>query len=154
MSEEILAEWTATDDEGDGGLPFVPPLASDNTPGLIHTIRPSGSRTWGMTDGAAEIGLATGNTPGLFGGIFDFDGAEFPSTKINGQTPIPVYAKRVKDIHGNVWPLSDLVGDPWQAATVASCILPDGTPLCLRLRTDCHGHTLIFELATDQYYSS
>ncbi len=154
MSEEILAELTATDAEGDGGLPYVPPLASANTPGLIHTIRPSGSTTWSMTNGVAEIGWATGNSPGLFGGITDLDADFYPDSLNLGRAQLPVYAKKVQDIHGNVWPLSDLVGDPWQAATVASCILPDGTPLYLRLRTDCHGHTLIFELATDQYYSS
>lgn len=43
MSEEILAEWTATDAEGDGGLPYVPPLAQfggarQTVPGLLTGI--------------------------------------------------------------------------------------------------------------------
>lgn len=43
MSEEILAEWTATDAEGDGGLPYVPPLAQfgaerETVPGLLAGI--------------------------------------------------------------------------------------------------------------------
>ena len=43
MSEEILAELTATDDEGDGGLPYVPPLAQygaerETVPGLLAGI--------------------------------------------------------------------------------------------------------------------
>ena len=44
MSEEILAEMTATDAEGDGGLPYVPPLAQfggerETVPGLFAGLQ-------------------------------------------------------------------------------------------------------------------
>lgn len=154
MSEEILAEMTATDAEGDGGLPYVPPLASDATPGLIHAVRPSYCYSWSVNSGAVEIGYANQSVPGLFGGISDHDAIFYPDGMNNGRVQLPVYAKSVQDINGDVWPLSELEDDSWQAATVAACVLPDGTPLYLRLRTACHGHALIFELSTSNYYSS
>lgn len=154
MSEEILAEMTATDAEGDGGLPYMPPLASEAAPGLISSVLPSFKYSWGVSNGVAEIGFASSDLPGLFGGISDLHATVYPSMTNNGLTTLPVYAKNVQDIYGFTWPLSDLDDDPWQAATVASCVLPDGTPLYLRLRTACHGHTLIFELSTSEYYSA
>ena len=93
--------------------------------------------------------LANPATAGLVTGVRDFDGTELPD---NGELPLPVYAKQVKDIYNNVWPLSELTGGPWQAANVAKILLPDGTPLFLRLHTERNGDTLIFEFSNNEYY--
>lgn len=93
--------------------------------------------------------LANPDQPGIVTGLSDFDGMAQPN---NGELPLPVYAKQVKDIYNNVWPLSELTGGPWQAATVAKIIQPDGTPLFLRLHTERNGDTLIFEFSNNEYY--
>ena len=154
MSEEILAEMMLTDEQGDSGHPYIPPLANTPTPGLIYTIQPSANSNWSLNGGCAQIGIASPTTPGLFAGLMDYDNGYYPEAATNYIIPLPVYAKRVQDIHGNQYALSELVGEAWQAATLATCTLPDGTTLYLRLRTDRNGDTLIFELSTNQYYSS
>lgn len=74
----------------------------------------------------------------------------------DGLIPIPVYAKAVRDVDGKVWLLSELsdgtAEGEWQAATVARCTLPDGTPLALRVHTQGLGNVLCFELVTNSYY--
>lgn len=93
--------------------------------------------------------LANPGQAGIVTGLSDFDGTIQPD---NGNLPLPVYSKNVKDIYNNVWPLSELTGGPWQAANVAKIILPDGTPLFLRLHTERNGDTLIFEFSNNEYY--
>lgn len=154
MSEEILAEMMLTDEQGDSGHPYIPPLANTPTPGLIYTIQPSANSNWSLNGGCAQIGVASPTIPGLFAGLQDYDGSYFPDGLKRYVVDLPAYAKRVQDIHGNQYALSELVGGVWQAATIATCTLPDGTNLYLRLRTDRNGDTLIFELSTNQYYSS
>jgi len=99
--------------------------------------------------------LANHDRAGLVTGLRDYDGSELPD---NGELPLPVYAKCVQDVNGNIVPLSELCEDGnlggWQAATVASCALPDGTPLFLRLHTKRNGDTLVFELTTKGGYSA
>lgn len=66
MSEEILAELTATDAEGDGGLPYVPPLAQygeerETVPGLLAGVQLVGSlKTPYIADGVAYLPLTPG----------------------------------------------------------------------------------------------
>lgn len=66
MSEEILAEWTATDAEGDGGCPYVPPLAQygeerETVPGLLAGVQLVGSlKTPYIANGVAYLPLTTG----------------------------------------------------------------------------------------------
>ena len=93
--------------------------------------------------------LANHDRAGLVTGLRDYDGTELPD---NGELPLPVYAKNVKDIYNNVWPLSELTGGAWQAATVAKITLPDGTTLSLRLHTERNGDTLVFEFSNNEYY--
>ena len=73
-------------------------------------------------------------------------------TAEDGILPLPVYAKNVATESGSMIPLSSLTGGSWQAATVASCCLPDGTKLSLKVYTSRNGDTLHFELSTDAYY--
>jgi hypothetical protein len=94
--------------------------------------------------------LANPDQPGIVAGVADFDGTMQPN---NGNLPLPVYAKNVKDIYNNVWPLSELTGGAWQAATVAKITLPDGTTLSLRLHTERNGDTLVFEFSNNEYYN-
>jgi hypothetical protein len=95
--------------------------------------------------------LANHDRAGLVTGLRDYDGTELPD---NGELPLPVYAKRVRDIYNREWSFAELAGEDWQAATVAKTNLPDGTPLFLKLRTGRNGDTLIFELATSEYYTT
>ena len=104
MSEEILAEWTATDDEGDGGLPYVPPLAQygaerDTVPGLLAGIEiVAGLTRPEVRDGMMRMPATTqpedgepstvplaqfnnpyqGNTAGLLAGIDVREGVDAP----------------------------------------------------------------------------
>lgn len=70
MSEEILAEWTATDAEGDGGLPYVPPLAQfgaerETVPGLLAGIElVEGLGAAEIRDGMARIPATAGTGGG------------------------------------------------------------------------------------------
>lgn len=86
--------------------------------------------------------------------IWDMEG-DYVAGK-DGLIPIPVYAKAVRDVNGKVWPFSELTDSTeegeWQAATVARCTLPDGTPLALRVHTQGLGNVLCFELVTNEYY--
>ena len=93
--------------------------------------------------------LASEGNAGLVAGLQDYDGAELAQ---DGMLPLPVYAKCVQDVDKNIIPLKDLSEEGelgnWQAATVAKCTLPDGTPLRLKLHTKRNGDTLVFELTT------
>lgn len=99
--------------------------------------------------------LANYDRAGLVTGLRDYDGTELPD---NGELPLPVYAKCVQDVDGNIIQLRDLCEygnlGGWQAATVAKCTLPDGTTLRLKLHTKRNGDTLVFELTTSEYYSA
>ncbi len=72
----------------------------------------------------------------------------------NDMHDFPVNIRAVKDVDDNAWPLEDLSRGEWQAATVAKCTLPDGTPLVLKLHTEQGGMVLCFKLiaGTDYYY--
>jgi hypothetical protein len=98
--------------------------------------------------------VADAGNAGLVTGVQDYDGAELAQ---EGMLPLPVYAKCVQDVDGNIVQLRDLCEDGnlggWQAATVAKCTLPDGTLLRLKLHTRRNGDTLVFELTTSEYYS-
>ena len=99
--------------------------------------------------------LASEGNAGLIAGLQDYDGAELAQ---DGMLPMPVYAKCVQDVDKNIIPLKDLSEEGelgnWQAATVAKCTLPDGTPLFLKLHTRRNGDTLVFELTTNNEYSA
>lgn len=99
--------------------------------------------------------LASPDGAGLVAGLQDYDGTELPQ---DGLLPLPVYAKCVQDVDGNIIQLRDLSQDDeqggWQAATVAKCTMPDGTPLFLKLHTRRNGDTLVFELTTNNEYSA
>lgn len=86
--------------------------------------------------------------------VWDMEG-DYVAGK-DGLIPLPVYAKAVRDVNGKVWLLSELTDSTddgeWQAATVARCTLPDGTPLALRVHTQGLGNVLCFELSTNAYY--
>ena len=82
--------------------------------------------------------------------LIDWDGQYHAGT--DGAAVLPVMAKAVRDVAGNEWPLADLSAGAWQAATVASCTLPDGTPLALRVHTTRGGTCLCFELSAGGYY--
>lgn len=72
----------------------------------------------------------------------------------NDMHDFPVNIRAVKDVNEDAWKLEDLSLGAWQAATVARCTLPDGTPLELKLHTEQGGMVLCFKLiaGTDYYY--
>ena len=64
----------------------------------------------------------------------------------DGVRDFPVTVRGVRAVDGSVVPLEDLARGEWQAATVARCVLPDGTPLALKLHTEDGGMVLVFKL--------
>ena len=117
-NEELLAELTATDDQGDGGLPYVPPLAQfgaerETVPGLLCGVQlveglaapevrdglariPSSPSTGGGSGQPVSIPLAQFKTPyqpdtaGLVSGIGVADpGVTDPSIQ-DGFAAIPL----------------------------------------------------------------
>lgn len=151
MNEDF--ELTSSDEEND--VLRIVPLANAGVgvdvdePGQIAGIEPSKSRHWSIDDGVAKVGLAHEEDAGLTLGLLDYDALHAAQ---DGMLPLPVYAKNVATESGSVIPLSELTGGSWQAATVASCSLPDGTRLALKVYTSRNGDTLHFELSTGTYY--
>lgn len=132
-----------------------------NTPGLIYAITgctTNDKESFRVDRGNIIIPHAALGKPGLFTGLQDPDGAFYPGLLISGtfqdNVILPIYAKKIKDINGNVYFLSDLKYGSWQAATVAKCTLPDGTTLALKVHTEGEGEIMCFELTTNDYYSS
>lgn len=72
----------------------------------------------------------------------------------DGVREFPVTVRGVRAVDGSVVPLEDLARGEWQAANVAQCTLPDGTPLALKLHTEDGGMVLVFKLVAggDYYY--
>lgn len=157
---------------GPGGLDDVlmfPQLANDGEPGEVYsvTVGSAGDTYMGLRDGAIQIRRAYEGAPGLFTGLVDYDGMYYPRM-VGGVKEdlvrLPVYAKRVKDIYGNYWSLADLAGKggEWQSAVLAKCVIEpaaddgssDEKAIFLRLYTERNGDTLVFELASNMYYSS
>ena len=159
MNEDF--ELTSSNEEND--VLRIVPLANAGVgvdvdePGQIAGIEPSKSRHWSIDDGVAKVGLAHEETAGLALGLLDYDALHEAQ---DGMLPLPVYAKNVATESGKVIPLSELTVDnipgapdgSWQAATVASCKLQDGTKLSLKVYTSRNGDTLHFELTTGEYF--
>lgn len=118
-------------------------------PGMMAGLEASKDETWSITEGLGKVGRSHAGAAGLVTELADYD--EVVLAK-KGAFPLPVYAKRVATTDGNVVALSELTGGEWQAATVASCTLPDGTRLALKLHTSRNGDTLHFQLVTGAGY--
>lgn len=144
-----------------------PPLSNTDTltAGLVVSVvgcRTKDKETFRIVAGEVKIPHAVGGNPGLFTGVSDADGEYFPGLRggvWQDCARLPVYAKRVKDIYGNYWQLSELDNNgSWQAATLAKCVLQPATNISeekaiyLKLHTERGGDTLIFELETASYY--
>lgn len=69
-----------------------------------------------------------------------------------GAKECPVAVKGIKDANGYVWQLEELSKGDWQAATVAQCVLPDGTTLALKMHTESGGMVLVFSLVAGGAY--
>lgn len=69
-----------------------------------------------------------------------------------GAKECPVAVKGIRDANGYVWQLEELSKGDWQDATVAKCVLPDGTPLALKMRTESGGMVLVFSLVAGNGY--
>ena len=72
----------------------------------------------------------------------------------DGVREFPVTVRGVRAVDGSVVQLQELAKGDWQAATVARCVLPDGTPLALKMHTESGGMVLVFSLVAggDYYY--
>lgn len=70
----------------------------------------------------------------------------------DGVREFPVTVRGVRAVDGSVVPLQDLSKEDWQAATVAQCVLPDGTQLALKLHTESGGMVLVFSLVAGGAY--
>ena len=114
-------------------------------PGMMAGLEASKDETWGSVEGGGKVGRSHAGAAGLAVGLVDWDEVVHGN---KGSFPLPVYAKRVATAGGSTVALSELTGGEWQAATVASCTLPDGTRLALKLHTSRNGDTLHFQLVT------
>lgn len=135
------------------------------TAGLVVSVvgcRTKDKETFRINAGEVIIPHAVEGKPGLFTGVADADGEYYPGLRegvMKDCALLPAYAKRVKDIDGNYWQLSELAKGSWQAATLAKCVIQPATDtteekaIYLKLHTERGGDTLVFELTTDIYYS-
>ncbi len=136
------------------------------TPGLVVSVvgcRVEDMESFRIKAGEVIIPHAVYGRPGLFTGVEDADGAYYPEARdgeMKSCALLPAYAKRVKDIYGNYWFLSELAkGGSWQGATLAKCVIQPATPqedekaIYLKLHTERGGDTLVFELVSDNCYS-
>jgi hypothetical protein len=126
--------------------------SSTQTAGMLYAVV-VGTKSTAIENGVLTLGTASSSAPGLFAGLKDSDGYYYPTIN-EAATVLPVCAKKVKDIDKKVWTLAELKNKGnWQAATVAKCVLPDGTPLFLKIHTEGDGEILLFELTTSEYYT-
>lgn len=149
-----MNEEYTLDSNGEQDALCFPGLAnsSTQTAGMLYSVV-VGTKSTAIENGVLTLGTASSSAPGLFAGLKDSDGYYYPTIN-EAATVLPVCAKKVKDIYEDVWTLAELKNKgSWQAATVAKCVLPDGTPLFLKLHTQGDGEILLFELTTSEYYS-
>lgn len=151
MDEDYILSSDAEEDD----VRSFPELANtaggvfEEGPGMMAGLEASKDETWGIVEGVGKVGRSHAGAAGLAVGLVDWDEVVHGN---KGAFPLPVYAKRVATAGGSTVALSELTGGEWQAATVASCTLPDGTQLALKLHTSRNGDTLHFQLVTGAGY--
>lgn len=175
LRAEDLNELVQAISEVEAALPSVVaglPPAKQGRPGMaFYNVKPeevplfvnptlgsgtlnSGGMLQGISYGGQLLGkIVRGHAMLPVPAVGDYDG-EYTMVDGGGVIPLPPMVKAVVDVGGQVWPLADLTTGAGLAATVAQCVLPDGTALRLKVHTVRGGTALCFGLECGAGYGS
>lgn len=117
--------------------------------GVVCAVRYNSGAGYGrIAGGVVELPPPAARVPGM--GMMAYSAGE------DGVIPMPAMVLQVADVNKKAIDLANLaLGEPeseWQAATLARCTLPDGTPLVLKGYTTNEGACLHFVLQCGDDY--